>query len=107
MPRMFHALLVLPALLTACARQPVPPERVTHEERALAKASAAWATVYTQRADETFSSGNIQRFSPYTATLHDGVWLVRGVAAADVHGRMPAARVSASDGTTTVETIER
>jgi hypothetical protein len=98
-------LLVL--LLGACTSHSEPAERVTHEERALAKAHASWAALFVQRADETFSPGNIQRFAPYSATLENGTWIVRGTVPADFHGRMPEARIRAGDGVTTVQTVER
>jgi len=94
-------------LLAACARAPDPAERVTHEERALAKANAAWAGLYSQRADDTFSPPHIRRFAPYTAVLENGVWIVRGTAPAEFHGSMPGARVRESDGVTTIQVDER
>jgi len=100
---LFTALL----LLVACTRPPPPAERVTHEERALAKANAAWADVYAQRADEAFSPANIQRFAPYRVTLDNGVWTVRTTVSADMHGRAPTAVILANDGTTTVSSVER
>lgn len=100
--------LLLPLLLLgACARAPDPPEHVTHEERALAKANAAWADVYARRADETFSPQNIRRFAPYRVTLDNGVWTVRTLAGADLHGRAPSAVILAGNGTTYVASIER
>jgi hypothetical protein len=101
--------LLVPSLLlvAACSRPPAAPERVVHEERALAKANAAWANVYTKRANETFSPQNIRSFSPYTARLENGVWIVRGTRAADRRGQMPSARVRADDGVTTVESVDR
>jgi hypothetical protein len=75
---------------------------VVHEERALAKANAAWAALYTKRGEETFSPRNIQRFAPYTATLENGVWVVRGTLPSGLHEPMPSARVRAVDGVTTV-----
>jgi len=100
--------LLLPALLLgACARAPDPPEHVTHEERALAKANAAWANLYTERADETFSPRNVRRFAPYRVTLNNGVWTVRTTADAGVHGRAPTAVIIADNGTTYVASIER
>ena len=98
---------LLALLLGACTARTEPAEHVTHEERALAKAHAAWASVFVERADETFSPANIQRFSPYTATLESGVWIVRGTVPADYQGSVPEARIRASDGETRVQTIER
>jgi hypothetical protein len=98
--------LLLVLLLGACTSRTEPAEHVTHEERALAKAHAAWASLFVQRADETFSPGNIQRFAPYQATLEDGVWIVRGTIPADFHGSMPEARIRADDGETRVRSIE-
>jgi hypothetical protein len=107
MKRVLQLSLCSLLVLAACTRRATPPERVDHEERALAKANAAWSNAFTHRADEAFSPGNVRRFSPYTATLEDGVWIVRGTAREDRHGRMPAARVRAADGDTTVQSIER
>jgi hypothetical protein len=101
-----HASILTFLALAACSR-PGPAERVVHEERALAKANAAWADVYTQRADETFSPQNIRRFAPYTATLESGTWIVRGAAPAEIHGSMPAARIRAADGEITVQRVDR
>ena len=100
-------LLVLPLVFAGCTRPSEPPEHVTHEERALAKANAAWAGVYTERADETYSPRNVQRFAPYRVTLSNGVWTVRTTAPADLHGRAPTAVVIANDGKTYVASVER
>ena len=107
MPRFHPVLLLAPLVFAACARSPEPREAVTHEERALAKANAAWAQLYTQRADETFSPKNVQRFAPYTATLENDVWTVHGAVPANVHGAAPAARIRAQDGVTTVQVEQR
>jgi hypothetical protein len=98
-------LLVL--FVGACTSHTEPAERVTHEERALAKAHSSWATLFVQRADETFSPVNIQRFAPYSATLEDGTWIVRGTVPANFHGTVPEARIRADDGVTTVQAVER
>lgn len=99
-------LLTALLLLGACSRPP-PPEQVVHEERALAKANAAWADVYAQRADEAYSPQNIQRFAPYRVTLENGVWLVRTAAQPELHGRAPSAVILAKDGTTYIASVER
>jgi hypothetical protein len=106
MPQLLPLLLPL-LLLGACARAPEPPEHVTHEERALAKANAAWADAYNQRADEAYSPGNVRRFAPYRVTLNKGIWTVRTSAGTDLHGRAPTAVIIAGDGTTYVASIER
>jgi hypothetical protein len=103
----FRYALLLTTLLAACSRPPEPPEHVTHEERALAKANAAWADAFARRADEAFSPPNIQRFAPYRVTLDNGVWMVRTAAGAELHGRAPSAVILASDGTTYVASVER
>jgi hypothetical protein len=89
------------ALLAACSHPPAS-ERVIHEERALAKANAAWAALYTRRGEEMFSPQNIRRFAPYTATLENGVWIVRGTVTSGLQEPTPTARVRAHDGVTTV-----
>jgi hypothetical protein len=104
-----HVWLIPPLalFLGACTPHREPVERVTHEERALAKAHSSWAALFAERADETFSPGNIQRFSPYSATLENGTWTVRGTVPADFHGKVPEARIRAGDGVTTVQVLER
>jgi hypothetical protein len=101
------ALLVLLALFVACSRPAAPPERVTHEEGALAKANAAWSSIYSSTAEDTYSAGNVRRFAPYSATLANGVWTVRTTAPPELHGRAPAADIRADDGVTTVVGVER
>jgi hypothetical protein len=100
-------ILMLSLLAGACTSRSAPVEQVTHEERALAKAHASWAALFAARADETFSTANIKRFAPYTATLENGVWVVRGTVPAGYHGRTPEARIRAADGVTTIRATER
>ena len=73
----------------------------------MAKAHAAWAALYAERADVVFSPQNVQRFAPYTATLEDGTWVVRGTPPPDSRDPMPAARIRAEDGATTVQREDR
>lgn len=98
--------MLLSALL-ACASGCTPPaaapEPVDHEERALAKANAAWADMHARRGDATFSPANVRRFAPYSATLDHDVWTVRGTRPPGFVGEMPAARIRATDGVTTIE----
>src|SRR5207253_607877 len=91
----------------ACTRPSQPPERVVHEERALAKANAAWSSTYSKTADRAFSEQNIRRFAPYSATLENGIWIVRTTAPSERHGRAPQADIRADDGVTTVQGVER
>jgi hypothetical protein len=56
---------------------------------------------------ETFSPRSIQRFAPYSATLENGTWIVRGTVPTHFHGSVPEARISAGDGVTTVQVVER
>ena len=101
------ALCLLLSLLGACSPPATPAERVTHEERALAKANAAWSSVYSKTAESTYSAENVRRFAPYSATRANGVWSVRTTAPANLHGRAPQADIRAGDGVTTVTGVER
>jgi len=101
------ALFLLLPLLGACSRPAAPPERVTHEERALAKANAAWSSIYSKTAEDTYSAENVRRFAPYSARLQNGVWTVRTAAPPERHGRAPQADIRAVDGVTTVLGVER
>ena len=98
---------LLALVLGACTSHTEPVEVVTHVVRAWATAHGSWAAIFAQRADETFSPASIQRFAPYTATLENGTWIVRGTVPADFHGSVPQARVRADDGVTTVQVVKR
>ena len=102
-----RALFLLLPLIAACSRSAAAPERVTHEERALAKANAAWSSIYSKTAESTYSAQNVRRFAPYSATLRDGVWIVRSTAPTELHGRAPQADIRADDGDTTASGVER
>ena len=102
MPAIRRALCLPLLLLAACARAPLPPQPVVHEEMALAMAHKAWASVFSKTASETYSADNVRRFEPYTATLDDGVWIVRGHVTDGVHGVAPDAHITQADGIVSV-----
>ena len=80
---------------------------VTTAEEAISRARAAWKSI----ADKTtwravYSKENTAKFEPYTATLQDGTWVVRGTVPPGYHGELLETRVSQKDGQVSVEVTE-
>ena len=57
--------------------------------------------------DPALSEEGVKRFEPYTATLTDGVWTVRGTIPSDFHGGAPTATVRQADGLASVTSEKR
>lgn len=100
------AILVAMLLLAACGPSAAEGPVNTPAE-AVARAKTAWASV-SEKANwhVAYSKENAAKFEPYTATLENGVWVVRGTVPSGYRGEMPEARVRQSDGQVSVGAIE-
>jgi hypothetical protein len=85
---------------SGCTSKPGP---VTTAEAAIVEAKSGFASVYFKTHDESLAPETVAHFEPYTATLQDGEWYVRGTVPTAYRGVVPAAKVRASDGFTRVE----
>jgi len=94
-------------LASACAPSQSGDAPISTAEAAIAKAKDSWAGVYQKTHDPTLSEESVKRFEPYTATLTDGVWTVRGTIPPDFHGAAPVATVRQADGLASVTSENR
>jgi hypothetical protein len=99
--------LSLALLANACSSSDGNDSAVLTAEAAIAKAKESWAGVYQKTHDPTLSEEAVKRFEPYTATLTDGVWTVRGTVPTDFHGGAPVATVRQADGLASVTSERR
>jgi hypothetical protein len=74
-------------------------EPVTTEAEPIAQARGAWKSTYEKAPSLTIvSPEETSKFEPYTATLEDGVWIVRGTIPPGFHGDMLVTRIRVADG---------
>jgi len=104
----FLQLLIITSLgvvLIGCAGNGRDSSPVTIPTVAIAKAKGGWASVYSKTHYADFAPETVAKFEPYTATLRDGEWVVRGTVSTEYHGAVLQAKVRASDGFTRVEAV--
>lgn len=99
--------LALALLASACSPSNGSDGAVLTAEAAIAKAKESWSGVHRKTHDPTLSEESVKRFEPYTATLTDGVWTVRGTIPTDFHGGAPMATVRQADGLASVTSEKR
>jgi hypothetical protein len=99
--------LSLVLLASACSSSNGSDGAVLTPEVAIAKAKESWSGVYRKTHDPTLSEESVKRFEPYTATLADGVWTIRGTMPADFHDGAPIATVRQADGLASVTSEKR
>ncbi len=93
-------------LMTACTSAS-EGSAVTTPEEAISRARTAWDSIYEKsRWRVVYSKENTAKFEPYTATLEDGTWIVRGTVPRGYHGELLETRVRQKDGQVSVEVIE-
>ena len=90
------AALVLPALVAPGKNS------VDSPDAAIAASRQAWRSISEKTSQSSFSPASTARFEPYSATLEDGAWVVRGTAAAGYRGEILVTRVRQGDGTVEV-----
>ena len=93
-------------LITACGSA-ASDGPVNTAEGAVARAKIAWASVSEKASwHGAYSKENTAKFEPYTATLENGMWVVRGSVPSGYRGEMPEARVRRNDGQVSVGVVE-
>ena len=86
------AALVLPAFVTPGKNS------VDSPDAAIAASRQAWRSVSEKTSQSPFNPASTARFEPYSATLEDGAWVVRGTVAAGYQGEILVTRVRQADG---------
>ena len=100
----FSLALVSLGMAAACRSSPPPP--ITTPEAAIAVAKAAWPTIYDKTHYPVYSQEETRKFEPYTATLKDGVWIVKGTIPPGYRGPTLVTKVRVSDGFGPVDVVE-
>jgi|GEM_PF-4658078 len=94
---------LLPSLGAAAAER----APVNTPEAAITLARKTWAELYQKGSWlREFSERETARFAPYSATLHQGVWTVRGTIPPACHGVTLVTTVQQSDGLVQVQVID-
>ena len=91
------ALLATPAL-AGCPTPVSGSVKVPTAEEAIAKARDAWGSIYDKTGHAIYSEESTAQFEPYTATLENGVWTVRGTIPAGYSGNTLVTTICQSDG---------
>jgi hypothetical protein len=105
----FALVAVLALTLVAssgCALSAKPVGPVTTAEAAVVEAKSGFASVYAKTRYESFAPRTVAQFEPYTATLTNGEWHVRGTVPVGFRGVVPEAKVRSSDAFTRVEGVQ-
>lgn len=111
-PRMTrYAILLLAALVPAvfaCPPNSNNRSSVTTAAAAILTARQSWASLYEKLngRNPVYSKKETAKFEPYTATLSNGIWLVRGTIPLGFHGETIETNVCQSDGSVSMVVVE-
>ena len=98
------AILVLPIMFACSLASNDAP--VTTADAAILSANQAWQSICDKTESLAYSKQNAAKFEPYTATLKDGVWHVRGTVMPGYHGEALETTVRQSDGSVSVTVVK-
>jgi hypothetical protein len=94
-------------LIFACSSSSGDKAPVTTPEAAVEKAKQAWASIHEKASwQSAYSKENTAKFEPYTATLQDGIWVVRGTIPPGYQGEVLETTVRQSDGDVSVTVVQ-
>lgn len=99
------AILVAMPFFFACSSTSGSNSIGTAEE-AVSKAKLAWKQIYEKASwHKVYSPESTAKFEPYTATLVNGVWIVKGTIPAGYEGEVIESTVRQSDGSVAVDVV--
>jgi predicted small lipoprotein YifL len=75
-------------------------------EAAITTAKQAWQSIHDKHPLPQYDQKETSRFEPYTATLQDGVWTVKGTIPPEYHGTALVTTVRKDTGAVSVTAIE-
>ena len=105
--KMLLEAVVLAVVLPLLACSPPSANPVTAPGVAVEKAKEAWASIYEKATWKTdYSEESTEKFEPYTATLEDGFWVVRGTVPSGYKGKILETKVRQSDGAVSVKSVQ-
>ena len=100
------ASLTMALLVTACGPSTSEGPVATAEE-AIARARASWKQIHEKASwHATYAEENTARFEPCTATLENGIWMVRATVPSGYRGEVLETRVRQVDGGVSVSVVE-
>jgi hypothetical protein len=100
---MLAAVVASLSLVTSCSSS--RHTAVTTPEAAVAAAKNAWSGVYDKTQRPQYSSKETEKFEPYSATLDDGIWTVKGTIPLGFRGETLVTTVRAKDASATVTVL--
>lgn len=107
MRRVVLAMLCTLPFVFACSSASNEGAPVTSPKMAIMKAKQAWASIHDKASwQSAYSKENTTKLEPYTATLKDGVWLVRGTIPPGYKGEAIETTVRQSDGNVSVTVVQ-
>lgn len=107
MKRALLAMVAALPIVFGCSSASDEKVPVTTPEAAVQKAKEAWASIHDKASWQTaYSSESTAKFEPYTATLEDGVWMVRGTIPPNYQGDVLETTVRQSDGSASVAVVQ-
>lgn len=107
MRRVVLAIVCSLPFVFACSSASNDKAPVTTAEAAITKAKEAWASIHDKASwQSAYSKESAAKLEPYTATLEDGVWLVRGTIPPGYKGEVLETTVRQSDGAVSVTVVQ-
>jgi hypothetical protein len=106
---MKHAVsaLVASSLLAIACSSPSSRGPVATSVEAISRAKSAWKSIHEKKRQRSvYSDESTAKFGPYTATLEDGLWHVRGTILSDYRGEMLETTVRERDGSVSVTVVQ-
>jgi hypothetical protein len=97
-------IVALMGVATPCTAKDLLP--VTSEVAAIAAAKSAWESIRDKSNLPVYRNEEAKRFEPYSATLKDGVWTVRGTIPAGYHGQTLVTTVRQDNGVVLVQVVQ-
>jgi hypothetical protein len=107
MKKVALAILGTLPIVFACSSASNNPAPVASADAAILSARQAWQSIAEKKGSSSvYSKESAAKFEPYTATLKDGVWHVRGTVPPGYRGETLDTTVRQSDGSVSVTVVK-
>jgi hypothetical protein len=98
--------IAVSSLGLAASCQSAQQRPITTPQAAVAIAKNSWRSAYDKVRSPAYSKEETARFEPYTATLKDGIWTVKGTIPPGYRGETLVTTVRAADGFAAIAAVE-